>query len=268
MALISLTAGIVSAGTSTQSITYQGKMTDAAGHPLTGTYQAIFNLYGVPNSGVALDTDTHKIGVDNGLFTTTLTFDSAYFDGRALWLGIRMGTDAEMTPRQEIRPVPYALNLVPATTTRTISFPANALNYPNESSQSVIRQFGNGLRWRPSGSGGAFLELMKPADWDGTSDVTLSIYFITETATSGSVDFFIRPRSFNSGDSLYDVVGQTSTPVAVSSRYLIKKQTFTIPAASLTKELWYITIQNHGPGSTYPDDVTVLSVGLTYNAIR
>jgi hypothetical protein len=47
------------------------------------------------------------------LFNKELNFDQSYFDGRALWLGVKVGADPEMTPRQEFRPVPYALSLVP-----------------------------------------------------------------------------------------------------------------------------------------------------------
>ena len=36
-----------------------------------------------------------------------------FFDGRALWLGIKVGADTEMTPGQEIRPVPLACGLRP-----------------------------------------------------------------------------------------------------------------------------------------------------------
>ena len=42
--LVSLTVGNVSAELVTNSITYQGKLTDAAGNPLTGTYSITFNL--------------------------------------------------------------------------------------------------------------------------------------------------------------------------------------------------------------------------------
>jgi hypothetical protein len=108
-----LTAGIASAAMVTQSISYQGKLTDAAGNPLTGSYSVTFKLYDVASGGTALATDTHSVTATSGLFTTTIATNPAVIDGRALWLGIKVGSDAEMTPRQEIRPVPYALGLRP-----------------------------------------------------------------------------------------------------------------------------------------------------------
>jgi hypothetical protein len=111
LAVICLTAGIATAAPVTQSITYQGKLTNAAGSPLTGTYSVTFIIY--DDGGTALSTDTHSVMATNGLFTTPIAVSQQFFEGRRLWLGIKVGTDPEMTPRQEIRPVPFALSLRP-----------------------------------------------------------------------------------------------------------------------------------------------------------
>jgi len=112
--LVCLTAGIATAAPVTHSITYQGKLTNAAGTPLTGTYTVTFKLYDASSGGTTLSTDTHSVTATNGLFTTPIAVtDPKVIDGRALWLGTKVGSDPEMTPRQEIRPVPYALSLRP-----------------------------------------------------------------------------------------------------------------------------------------------------------
>ena len=103
----------VAASAVTNSINYQGRLTDSAGEPLSGTYSMTFRLYEVASGGTALSTDTHIVIVTDGLFNTNIDFDQSYFDGRELWLGIAVGADAEMTPRQELRAVPYALSLRP-----------------------------------------------------------------------------------------------------------------------------------------------------------
>ena len=103
----------VSAASVTDSINYQGRLTDSSGSPLSGTYTMTFGLYDVSTGGVVLATDTHDVDVADGLFNTGIDFGTSDFDGRELWLGVTVGTDAEMTPRQEFRPVPYALSLVP-----------------------------------------------------------------------------------------------------------------------------------------------------------
>ena len=268
MVLLLVMCGIVAAAPSTRNITYQGILENSGGNPLTGSYSMTFRLYNITSGGAALATDTHSISVDKGLFTTQLTFDPSYINGQALWLGMTVGKDPEMTPRQEIRPVPYALNLVPATRTRTISFPANALNYANGG--PIISQSDKGLRWSSDYSQEAALILQRPDDWDGASNVVMNIFFYPTTSTRGNVDFFIRPRAFNtSGDNWADAQSVDGIEVPVAGSNAIKKQTFNIPASKFgSKELWVITIQNQGSGSTYPDYVVVMAVSLTYTAIR
>jgi hypothetical protein len=104
----SLAAALVSS-----NINYQGRLTDSSGNPLDGTYTMTFKLYESASGGTALATDTHSVTVTDGLFSTTTSLGTSSFDGRALWLGIKVGSDPEMTPRQELRPEPYALSLRP-----------------------------------------------------------------------------------------------------------------------------------------------------------
>jgi len=114
MTLISLTAGIGSAAPVTQSITYRGKLTNAAGNPLTGTYSVTFRICASSTGATVLSTDTHDVTAVNGLFTASIAvINPSVVQSGPLWLGIRVGPDPEMTPRQEIRPVPYALSLRP-----------------------------------------------------------------------------------------------------------------------------------------------------------
>ncbi|HIE31661.1 MAG TPA: hypothetical protein EYP67_04665, partial [Methanosarcinales archaeon] len=108
-----VTEAAVSAASVTTSINYQGRLTDSSGSPLSGTYVITFRLYDVSTGGTALAMDTHDVDVADGLFNTGIDFGTSYFDGRELWLGVTIGTDSEMTPRQELRPVPYAMSLVP-----------------------------------------------------------------------------------------------------------------------------------------------------------
>ncbi len=104
---------VAASAVTTSSINYQGRLTDSAGEPLSGTYTMTFRLYEVASGGSAMATDTHSITATEGLFNTNIDFDQKHFDGRGLWLGITVGTDSEMSPRQELRPVPYALSLKP-----------------------------------------------------------------------------------------------------------------------------------------------------------
>ena len=122
---------MVSAAPVTQNISYQGMLTNAAGNPLTGTYTVTFNLYEALTGGSTHATDTHAVQASKGLYNTQITTDPLFFDGRAFWLGVKVGSDPEMTPRQELRPVPYALSLRPgAMITSSDSWPVlNLVNY-------------------------------------------------------------------------------------------------------------------------------------------
>ncbi len=125
----------VAASAVTSNINYQGRLTDSAGEPLSGTYTMTFRLYEVASGGTALDTDTHSVEVTDGLLNTAIDFDLSYFDGRELWVGITVGIDAEMSPRQEFKPVPYALSLRPGAVINGSVSDAPALHVGN---------FGNG----------------------------------------------------------------------------------------------------------------------------
>jgi hypothetical protein len=104
---------VTASAVTTSSINYQGRLTDTADEPLSGSYTMTFRLYEVASGGMALDTDSHSVVVTDGLFNTEIDFGQEHFDGRGLWLGVTVGIDSEMSPRQELRPVPYALSLKP-----------------------------------------------------------------------------------------------------------------------------------------------------------
>jgi hypothetical protein len=96
-------------------IPVQGRLTNASGNPLDGTYTISFRIYSVYSGGTALCEDlNNSVVVDNGLFYTYMSMSGcSAFDGRQLYLGIQVEDDAEMTPRQYIDNVPYAYGLRP-----------------------------------------------------------------------------------------------------------------------------------------------------------
>ncbi|GIV72019.1 MULTISPECIES: autotransporter outer membrane beta-barrel domain-containing protein [Caldilinea] len=98
----------------TPLISYQGRLLNpTSGVPQNGTFTFVFRLYNVAEGGAALWTETKDIAVSNGLFSTLLgdvtALPTSIFDGQNLWLGVKVGTDAEATPRQRIAAVAYAL---------------------------------------------------------------------------------------------------------------------------------------------------------------
>lgn len=94
-------------------IPVQGRLTDASGNPLNGSYNLALRLYAQASGGTALCEDIKTISVSDGLFYAYMFAAGCPIDGRQLYLGIQVGSDPEMTPRQFIDNVPYAWSLRP-----------------------------------------------------------------------------------------------------------------------------------------------------------
>lgn len=92
-------------------INYQGYLTATGGTPVNATVPMVFNLYNNATGGGALYTEAQSVTVTNGVFSVLigsvtslpLPFDVPY------WLGVKVGTDAEMTPRQAVAASAYAI---------------------------------------------------------------------------------------------------------------------------------------------------------------
>jgi endosialidase-like protein len=94
--------------------TYQGRLTDA-GNPANGTYDFVFDLYDAQSGGIKVGGPfpQNGISVADGYFTVSLDCETI-FQGQALWLAIQVrqtgsGSFTPLSPRQAIRPTPYAL---------------------------------------------------------------------------------------------------------------------------------------------------------------
>jgi hypothetical protein len=103
-----------------QLINYQGRLTDAAGNPLTGTYNMTFCLYEAATGGTALWTETQAVNVTYGVFSALLgsitTIPTTVFGSTNLYLGVRVGSDGEMTPRRRVVSAGYAYKAEDAST--------------------------------------------------------------------------------------------------------------------------------------------------------
>jgi hypothetical protein len=96
-----------------ETISYQGVLLSAGGAPLTGTYSMRFALYDAAAAGSLIhETGLMNVSVSSGLFHVGLAVPQSAFDGRALWLQITVQGEI-LSPRQEIRPAPYAMSLRP-----------------------------------------------------------------------------------------------------------------------------------------------------------
>jgi hypothetical protein len=97
-------------------IPIQGRLTDAGGNSLPdGDYTITFSLYDGSAVGAnLLCDDTQTVAIADGLFSVAMgNCTASDINGQELWLGVKVGDDDEMTPRQPIYPAPYAWSLRP-----------------------------------------------------------------------------------------------------------------------------------------------------------
>jgi hypothetical protein len=103
------------AATPYDNLTQQGRLLDETGAPIDAIQLTFtFTLYDALTAGNVLWTETQSITPDKGYFSAqlgeTVALPPAVFDGtKVLFLGIKIGTDTEMAPRQAVTSVPFAL---------------------------------------------------------------------------------------------------------------------------------------------------------------
>lgn len=96
-------------------ISYQGKLMQPNGTPVPdGTYNIRFAIYDAPAGGNTLWSETSpNVQVKSGLIATMLgsviNLPANIFDGQNRFFGIQVGSDAEMTPRQQVASVAFAV---------------------------------------------------------------------------------------------------------------------------------------------------------------
>lgn len=112
---VSLIISSVALGAVPQLINFQGILKDGSGNPVAnGSYSVVFTIYDDPAAGNILWAETTSVSTTSGLFSVLLGStnpvpDSAFKD-TSRYLGIKVGADPEMTPRQRLSSVGYSYN--------------------------------------------------------------------------------------------------------------------------------------------------------------
>jgi hypothetical protein len=95
-----------------QMINYQGKITTPAGALVDSTLSMVFTLYHGQGDASPAWAETLVVPVEKGIFSVVLGNVHAIpydvFDGAVKYLGVKAGTDPEMSPRKEVVSVGYA----------------------------------------------------------------------------------------------------------------------------------------------------------------
>jgi hypothetical protein len=97
----------------------QGRLLHLDGSPVTGTAMMTFALYDAADATTALWTETQSVTLDQGYFNVELgsmtslssaaALTTALSAGTPLFLGVAVGSDSEMSPREALTSVPYAI---------------------------------------------------------------------------------------------------------------------------------------------------------------
>jgi hypothetical protein len=116
------------------AFTYQGQLQNN-GAPASGTYAMTFALYNASAGGLVIGgplTNT-AVNVVTGLFTVTIDFGAGPFTGATNWVQLGVATNgsinfAPLSPRQQLTPVPYAIESATAAVAATAtSVPASGI---------------------------------------------------------------------------------------------------------------------------------------------
>jgi hypothetical protein len=94
-------------------LSQQGRLLDDAGEPVAGSVTFTFSIYASATATVPLWTEDQSITLDVGYFSAVLgsvtPIPPVLFDGAPKFLGVKVNTDPEMSPRQPLNSVPYAM---------------------------------------------------------------------------------------------------------------------------------------------------------------
>src|ERR1043165_4750072 len=96
---ILLTCGCASSSGQSSVLMYQGQLSDH-NQPANGSYDLQFRLADADTNGNYVGSLITKsnVSVNNGVFTVTLGFDAALFDGSSRWLEIGVRTNGTTDP--------------------------------------------------------------------------------------------------------------------------------------------------------------------------
>jgi len=211
----------------------QGRLTATGGLPLNGSHTVTLSIYDVAAGGVARCTDSDPVVVTDGLFTMAMDFcTAADFNGDALYAGVKVDSDPEMTPRQPIYAVPYAWAFRPGAIVKGadsyVFVPGNALikNLSSDTTRWDIQANGAARVWRGSAAGTKVIYL--PVTLPGVlygQDVTIdqiTVYYRSQNGTNSYItetDLYVATDA----DSWSQLVANTTNHTSnIASSYTIQ----------------------------------------------
>jgi len=112
IAMLTIPASATDPPAPPSAINYQGYLTDAGGNPIDGNMDMTFTIYDSFTGGSSVWTEDQEVFVNTGLFNVLLGKNnpiSADLLAGDRYLGVQVGADPEMEPRQQLVSVAYSL---------------------------------------------------------------------------------------------------------------------------------------------------------------
>ncbi len=165
---------------------YQGRLKNASGTALTGTYNFIFRMYASSTGGVPVWNEIQSVSVDQSFFAVQLgsvtPFPATLDFNQPLYVTTEVAADGEMAPRVPINSVAYAYTSggVNAFSSAPVSATGGRMYY-DTSSASLFFFDGLASVWRQLGSASSTFQNVTAAG-NVTTD---AIQFAGGTSTGG-----------------------------------------------------------------------------------
>lgn len=185
-------------------INFQGKLTNSDGTNVTdGTYSIRFRIYNHPSNDAAnacaanscLWEETQgSVSVTDGIFQVALGSGTALpgsvdFNTSGLYLGVKVASDAEMTPRIQFTAAPYAFNSSALSGIASTGF----VQLGQSASAQTDSSTNSGIFINKTGASGNILELQKSASSvftiGNTGNITATGTYNTNTFSSSALTF-------------------------------------------------------------------------------
>ena len=119
-----------------KTVNYQGYLSNTSGGYVNSTVSMTFSMYHELSGGTSIWNETQDVPVVKGYYTVilgtttplNLPFDTQYY------LGVKVGTDSEMAPRNQLVAMPYALRASTADRLGTVCKDGEVLVYKEATS--------------------------------------------------------------------------------------------------------------------------------------
>ncbi len=230
--IVLLLAGAEASAQVPQLITYQGRLTETNGIPFTGTHTMVFRVYDAETGGSKLWEESHTVTLakeDNGIFSVVLGSLNALSNldfNQSLWLALAVDGEGEMSPRQRLTAVGYAINADTLDGLDSAQFVRKDTTATTTSGELTLDRSGRALLIKPSKDPDANTTVMEIQNAAGTSRFSVDGEGDVVVAGSLTVSGTLSGSSVTSGTvtSVDSGAGLTGGPITNSGTLAVNLQ--------------------------------------------